>query len=85
MSRGKPPIHEAFHPIPNQSVFVASAFESFPPQLTDLFAEGRDGRTIYGHSIVTNVSTHDRTLVGSLVWNRIVHTSLQLLIDFSKF
>ncbi len=32
----EPPVHETFHPIPGQPVFVAPPFEGFPPQPADL-------------------------------------------------
>ncbi len=38
-----PTVHEVFHQIPNQSMFVASAVENFPTQFAHLFPEGRIG------------------------------------------
>ena len=81
----KPPVHEAFHPIPGHSVFLASPLKNFPPQSADLLAEDRQGGSIHGHPIVADVPPYDGSQVGTLFRNRIVHASLQFLIYFFSF
>ena len=58
--RGKPSVHEAFHPIPNQAMFVAPASQYLTPQSTDLLSEGRQGGAIHGYTIVAKVPSDDR-------------------------
>jgi len=37
-NRGKPPVNEAFHPIPGQSMLLASPLEDHRPQAANLHA-----------------------------------------------
>jgi hypothetical protein len=56
----EPPVHETFHPIPNQAMFVAPASQYLKPQSTDLLPESRQRGAVHRDTIVANVPSHDR-------------------------
>jgi len=79
------PVNQAAHPIPGEAVLVAAALQHLEPQTTHPFSESPDGRAVHGHAVVSDVSCHDRSKIGSLLRDGMMHAAPKFDVYLVQF
>jgi len=83
--RRKPSRREAFHPIPGETLTLASTPERPEPDSSALTVEGTDGPAIAGHGVVSEMSSHHAGQPSPLFRDGQMPTSHKLLFDLLEF
>jgi len=74
----QPASDEAPHAIPEDAAVLAPPRQRAMPKPADSESKNRQRRLVHGHSVVANVSTHNRPQPLALLGDGFVHASLKL-------
>jgi hypothetical protein len=73
----QPAVNQAPHPVPKHAGVLTAPQETAVPEPTDLKPKQVQRSVVGGHSVITNVSTHDRSQPLAYVRNGIMQAPLE--------
>ncbi len=72
----QPPVNEPLHPVSQGPAILAAARPAAMPEMADLEPKLRGA--VRGHTVISDVPTHDQVQPSALLWNGIAHASSEL-------